>query len=139
MATLLWSPFSALMVTLLCTHLLCTHDYPSCYFNMGEKRKSCSLIGFCDASCQAYAAVVHLQVETGNRCYVRFVAAKIRVSPMQDHSIPCLELLGALPVSRLLASITSALNPELELDAPTYFTDFNIVLFWIQGHDKEWR
>ena len=112
---------------------------PRCYFNMGEKRRSCSLIGFCDASLQAYAAAVYLRVETGSGCYARFVAAKTRVSPLQDHSIPRLELLGALLVSRLMASITSALKSELELDAPTFFTDSKVVLFWIQGHDKEWR
>ena len=39
---------------------------------------------------------------------------------MQDHSIPCLELLGALLISRL-------------------FTDSKTVLFWIKGHDKEWH
>ena len=112
---------------------------PRCYFNMGEKRRSCSLIGFCDASLQAYAAVVYLRVKTDSGCYARFVAAKTRVSPLQDHSIPRLELLGGLLVSRLLASITSALKSELELDAPTFFTDSKVVLFWIQGHDKEWR
>ena len=37
---------------------------------------------------------------------------------MQKHSIPHLELLGALLVSRLLASITSALNPELSSRTP---------------------
>ena len=80
---------------------------------MGEERRSCSLIGFCDASPKAYAAVVYLRVKIGNGWYARFVVAKTRVSPMQNHSIPRLELLGALLVSRLLASITSALNPEL--------------------------
>ena len=110
---------------------------PRCYFDMGEKRRSCSLIGFCDASLQAYAAVVYLRVETCSGCYARFVAAKTRVAPNKDHSIPRLELLGALVVSRLLATITSALNTELELDAPTLFMDSKIVLFWMQGHDKE--
>ena len=28
---------------------------------------------------------------------------------------------------------------ELELDLPTRFTDSKVALFWIKGHDKEWR
>ena len=112
---------------------------PRCYFNMGEIRRSCSLIGFCDTLLQAYAAVVYLLVETGSGCYAMFLAAKMRVSPLQDDSIPHLELLGALLISRLLASITSALKSELQLDAPTFLTDSKVVLFWIQGHDKEWH
>lgn len=49
---------------------------PRWYFNMGEKSRSCSLIGFCDAFRRAYAAVVYLRVETDSGCCVRFVAAK---------------------------------------------------------------
>ena len=106
---------------------------------MGEKRIYSSLIGFCDVSHQAYAAVVYLRVETSSGYYARFVAAKTRVSPLQDRSVPRLELLRALLVSRLVTNITSALNAQLELNPPTLFTDSKIALFWIQGHDKEWR
>lgn len=28
---------------------------------------------------------------------------------------------------------------ELELDSPICFTDSKVALFWIKGHDKEWR
>eukprot|EP00731_Ephydatia_muelleri_P027563 Em0019g436a len=44
---------------------------PRCYFDMGEKSRSCGLVGFCDASIQAYAAVVYLRVETDSGCYTR--------------------------------------------------------------------
>ena len=68
----------------------------------------------------------------------KFVAAKTRVSPLEEHSIPRLELLGALLLSRLQASVSAALMVELELDPPTCFTDSKVALFWIKGHDKEW-
>ena len=112
---------------------------PRCYFGLNEKKTSCCLQGFCDASTHAYAAVVYLRVQTSVGTTAKFVAARTRVSPLQGHSIPRLELLGALLLSRLLASVSAALMVELELDPPSCFTDSKVALFWIKGHDKEWR
>ena len=106
---------------------------PRCYFDMGEKSRSCGLVGFCDASIQAYAAVVYLRVETDSGCYTRFVAAKTRVAPLQVQTIPRLELLGALLLSRLLTSVTSALSSELTLNPPICFTDSKVALFLDPG------
>ena len=78
-------------------------------------------------------------MQTSAGTTAKFVAARTRVSPLQEHSIPRLELLGALLLSRLLASVSAALMVELELDPPTCFTDSKVALFWIKGHDKEWR
>ena len=70
---------------------------------------------------------------------MRFIAAKSRVAPLQEQTIPRLELLGALLLSRLMVNIASALNSELTLNAPVCYTDSKVVLFWIQRCDKEWR
>eukprot|EP00731_Ephydatia_muelleri_P009394 Em0004g1732a len=69
----------------------------------------------------------------------KFVAAKTRVAPLQVQTIPRLELLGALLLSRLLTSVTSALSSELTLNSPICFTDSKVALFWIRGCDKKWR
>ena len=100
---------------------------------------SCRLLGFSDASRLAYAAVVYLQVKTTCGLSVLFIAAKTRVSPLQDDSIPCLELLGALLLSRLLSSVCIALRKELKLGPPSCFTDSKVALFWIRGYECEWR
>ena len=49
--------------------------------------QSYSLIGFCDASKKAYAAVVYLRVKILDRFYVNFLASKTRVNPPEttDH------------------------------------------------------
>ncbi|KAL5488550.1 hypothetical protein EMCRGX_G017504 [Ephydatia muelleri] len=112
---------------------------PRCYFNGSGEKESCNLVGFCDASRQAYAAVVYLRIQTTSGCSMRFIAAKSRVAPLQEQTIPRLELLGALLLSRLMVNIASALNSELTLNAPVCYTDSKVVLFWIQRCDKEWR
>eukprot|EP00731_Ephydatia_muelleri_P007928 Em0004g266a len=58
-------------------------------------------------------------------------------TPLQDHSIPRLELLGGTSSISALNQ-HSELNAELELNPPTLFTDSKPVLFWIQSHVKEW-
>ena len=57
---------------------------------------SFSLYGYCDASKEAYAAVVYLVARSDTQLNVRFVASKTRVTPQQEMSIPRLELLSAV-------------------------------------------
>ena len=68
---------------------------------------SLSLQGFCDASSKAYAAVVHLLAEFCGTVNVQFLVSKNRVAP-KGHTIPRLELLSALLLSRLLVTMTKA-------------------------------
>ena len=75
-------------------------------------RTSCRLMGFCDASKTAYAAVVYISIESETGALPRFVACKTRVSPVKEQTIPRLELLSALLLSKLMASVTPALSLE---------------------------
>lgn len=61
------------------------------------------------------------------------------VSPCRELTIPRLELLLALLLARLLASVTRSLSPNLSLGQPTCYTDSQVVLYWIDGHGKEWK
>ncbi|GIY06673.1 reverse transcriptase [Caerostris extrusa] len=48
------------------------------------KRDSWSLHIFCDASKNAYATVIFLRSESSGQAYVKFVAAKSRISPLKN-------------------------------------------------------
>lgn len=100
---------------------------------------SYSLIGFCDASKKAYAAVVYLRVKTQKGFHVKFLTSKTRVSPLQPHTIPRLELLLALLLTRLLVSVKKGLESRLSLSEMACYTDSRVLLHWIQGADKEWK
>ena len=100
--------------------------------------KSARLIGFCDASSKAYAAVVYFRLETeAHQVSVKFVAAKTQVAPVGGATIPQLELLSGLVLSKLIDNVHTALGAELQLDDPVCFSDSKVALFWIQGTNHE--
>uniref|UniRef100_A0A1X7TJM6 Uncharacterized protein n=2 Tax=Amphimedon queenslandica TaxID=400682 RepID=A0A1X7TJM6_AMPQE len=65
------------------------------------------LVGFCDASLRAYAAVIYAFDERQN---CMFVASKTRVAPLKTQTISRLELLGALLLARLIVSVKQSFS-----------------------------
>ena len=112
---------------------------PRCYHMITGTCLTARLIGFCDASSKAYAAVVYLRVEDDDDVSVTFVAAKTRVTPIKTISIPRLELLSALLLSRLVKNVEGALQSELRLNETICYTDSKVTLCWIQGKNHEWK
>ena len=115
-----------------------TISVPRCVFQTTSP-KNARLVGFCDASAKAYAAVVYLRLEDETCVDVKFLAAKTRVTPVLGVTIPRLELLSALLLSKLLTSIQAALQLELSLNDPMCFTDSKASLYWIKGVQHEWK
>jgi hypothetical protein len=110
-----------------------------CYTQALDGVESYQLCGFCDASNTAYAAVIYLLMRSGETKRTMILTSKTRVAPMQQQTIPRLELLGALLLSRLIKKVTNILNTEIYLEAPVCFTDSQVVLCWIKGADKDWK
>ena len=101
-----------------------------------ESVRSYTLCGF---STTVYAAVVYLVMKTPADIHIQFVVAKTRVAPLQTITIPRLELLSALLLTRLITAVSSALGatlPDIELEC---YTDSTVALYWIRGTKKEWK
>ena len=96
-----------------------------------EPMISATLFGFCDASMKAYAAVVYLLLKTETQSVVRFVAAKTRVAPLQSQTIPRLELLSTLLLSKLIVSVHNSLQHQMAPLDITCYTDSQVALYWI--------
>ena len=97
---------------------------------------SMQLHGFADASETGYGAVVYARIlHQDATITVTMVAAKARVAPKKFVTIPRLELLGSLMLSKLLPKIASILQVE---EANTYYwIDSQIVLAWIQKDPQQ--
>ena len=87
----------------------------------------------------AYAAVVYLLMRGVEATTTRLVASKTRVAPIQQQTIPRLELLGAVLLSRLIKTVSNSLSMEINLESPICYADSQIALFWIKGIDKDWK
>ena len=69
---------------------------------------------------------------------VVFVAAKSRVvGASLKLTVPRVELLGNLVVSRLVANVSRALEGDLCINKVVCWTDSQITLAWIKSIDKE--
>ena len=110
---------------------------PRCYNPLTFR--SVQLVGFCDASVKAYAAVVYLRFEREDQVCTRFVAARTRVSPLVKITIPRLELLSALLLAKLITSVRLALELHIDIEDLLCFTDSKVSLYWIQGYGQEWK
>ena len=72
-----------------------------------------------------------MKIEAGAETSVRFVASKTRVAPVSKQTIPRLEILSALMLSKLIASVSTALESEISLSEATCFSDSKVALYWI--------
>ena len=113
---------------------------PRCYFvGVAGRVRSTSLQGFCDASVNAYTAVVYLKIETADETFLKFVTSKTRVAPLVEQTIPRLELLSALILARLISHIRSVLEEFIPILHVTCWSDSEVALYWIRGEDREWK
>ena len=97
-----------------------------------------SLCLFSDASQEAFGACAYLRqkIEDG-RFDVTFIAAKSRVAPLKQLTIPRLELQAAVLASRLAKSIQE--ESRIEFKDVKFFTDSSIALAWIQSPSRNYK
>ena len=90
---------------------------PRCYLEgIFSQVELYSLHEFCDASQTAYATVVYLVMETPKGQFAKFFfVSKTRVAPLQELTIPQLELLSRLVLAKHMTFVLSALEAEFDL------------------------
>ena len=113
---------------------------PRCYFKRtDEQPKSYQIHGFCDASDNAFAAVVYLRTEhRSGEVEVNLMASKTRVAPIKKQTTPRLELMGANLLARLTDSIVRASTSLRATPEVTLWTDSFTTLCWIKN-TKAWK
>ena len=93
------------------------------------------LHGFADASQKAYACVIYLRCVTANHVFTQFLASKTRVAPLNAKTIPRLELLSCLLLSRLMKTVLESLT-NVAVGESFCWTDSIDCKFWINRTEK---
>ncbi|KAI2668878.1 Polyprotein P3 [Labeo rohita] len=85
---------------------------------------------FCDASEQAYGSVAYIRTENPEgKVEVAFVAARSRVAPKKQQTIPRLELCAAVTGAQLVKILKTELT--LPIHSVTLWSDSTTVLNWL--------
>lgn len=106
------------------------------WIQYSPKYKNISIQGFCDASELAYAAVVYMRTET-DIINCKLLAAKAKVAPLKKQTLPRLELMAAVLLTRLIIKILKSI--ETDSITITAWSDSKIVLAWIASHPSKWK
>lgn len=100
--------------------------------------EAAELHGFSDASNLAFAASVYLRViSASGDVKVQLIAAKTKVAPVKQVSIPRLELCGAVLLAKLLTEVSQVL--KIPKDNVRAWTDSTVVLAWLNKHPSNWK
>ena len=98
------------------------------------------LHGFSDASAEGYGTCVYVRsIYESGEISVKLLASKSRVAPLKTETIPRLELLGNLLLSRLITAVKNALNKCVKFDQVYLWTDSKVTLAWIKSPTKEYK
>ena len=109
---------------------------PRCYYLSNQNRLITQIHGFSDASERAIGAVVYTRtVYENSRVDVKLMVSKTRVAPVKKQTIPRLELIGATLLAKLVRSVLSALEWNVEI---FYRVDSMTTLHWIRN-DRTWK
>ena len=71
--------------------------------------------GFCDSYSQVYCGMVYIRVETTLAIRVSFLCAKTKAAPLKKLSIPRLQLLGCVLLSKVLKDVLVALKGHVSI------------------------
>ena len=89
---------------------------------------------FSDASKEAIGAVAYLKLSDGNSTEISFVMGKAKVAPSTGHTIPRLELCGAV----LAVEMTDIIKEHLKIETENmyFYTDSQVVLGYINNKSR---
>ena len=106
------------------------------HFSSGSRFE---LHGFCDSSKEVYCAVVYLRIVYQGAVHVCFLASKTKVAPLKTLTIPRLELLGCLLLSKLIREVLQGVEKRIDLHDIFCWTDSEVALCWVNGKEKSWE
>ena len=101
--------------------------------------ESIELHGFSDASKIAFGACVYIRIKSSKGIKTQLVAAKSRIAPLKNETIPRLELMAAVVLAQLITSVHSALSKCTKIDSMKCWCDSLVTLWriWVDSKQQQ--
>ena len=93
---------------------------------------------FCDSSNQIYIAAIYLRIETTFGIRVSLLVSTTKVTPLKKLSMPRLELLSCVILSKLLNEVLSIVRKRISVNNICCWSGSEVALCWIKGKEKSW-
>ena len=78
-------------------------------------------------------------IVTDQGLHSSLVASKTHVAPIDQQSVPRLELLSEVLLARLIVTVEEAFKPSLQIDKSLCWSDSTTKLQWIKNEEREWK
>lgn len=96
------------------------------------------LHAFSDASEKAYGTCIYIKAYSkDDTINVALLAAKSRVSPLKNLTLPLLELNAVVLAAQLVDKFKNIL--EININQVFYWCDSTIILSWLRTHPGRWQ
>ena len=69
---------------------------------------------------------------------VKFVSAKSKVVSTKDLSVPRIELLPSILLSKFISAVVKPMSVEVVFSKTVFWIDLLVALWWIKRVDKNW-
>ena len=108
--------------------------------DLNDRMELIELHGFSDASFQNYGASIYIRsIPKGGNVSVNLIAIKSTLAPMAQNTIPRLELLWNILLSRLMNSVKKALSKCILISNCYFWADSQVTLSWIKTKGKMFK
>ena len=87
----------------------------------------------------AYCAIVYTHIVTSISVRVSLLASKTKVAPLKVLTIPRLELLGCVLMSKVVKEVSVAAGSRVDLSEIFCWTDSEVALCRVKGKTKCWK
>ncbi|XP_058122825.1 uncharacterized protein LOC131293780 [Anopheles ziemanni] len=119
------------------SHLPLLRQLPIPRMALPSEPQGAIMYGFSDASTKAFGCAIYLRFLDGEgNPQSRLLCSRSRLAPIEEVTLPRLELQGALLLARLYAKIKDAFGTRIS--QTRWWTDSQVVLAWIRSDNTKW-
>ena len=87
---------------------------------------------------QAYLATVYVRSSKNHNIVANLLTAKSKIVPNKKLTVPKLELMSCLLLSRLIVSVRKALSVQVKISDVVSWSDSKVSLYWVKSVTKKW-